>query len=91
MYIYIYVYIICNHEYNAPSLLSPQWLYGNPYTWAHDIVLHNVHHVSSARGCYKAIVVITRRAHCSHDYIYITLNLLLRDLSGVYHLDHLCI
>ena len=28
-------------------------------------------------SCHKAIVVITGRAHCFHDYIYITLILLL--------------
>ena len=27
--------------------------------------------------CHKAIVVITGRAHCFHDYMYITLILLL--------------
>ena len=43
--IYIYVSIICNHENNAPSLLSPQWLCGNPCTWAHNVVLQNVHHM----------------------------------------------
>ena len=43
--IYIYVSVICNHENNAPSLLSPQWLCGNPCTWAHNVVLQNVHHM----------------------------------------------
>ena len=28
-------------------------------------------------GCHKPFVVITGRAHCFHDYIYITLILLL--------------
>ena len=37
MYIYIYIYVyICNHENNVPSRLSPEWLCGNSYTWAHD-------------------------------------------------------
>ena len=29
----------CNHENNVPSQLSPQWLCGNSYTWAHDVWL----------------------------------------------------
>ena len=31
---------ICNHGNNMPSWLSPQWLCGNSYTWAHDVGLH---------------------------------------------------
>ena len=30
----------CYHENNVPSQLSPQWLYGNSCTWAHDVPLH---------------------------------------------------
>ena len=51
-----------------PSRLSPQWLCGNSCTWAHDVRLH---HVPKCMGCHKAIVVITRRAHCFHDNLYI--------------------
>ena len=36
MYICIYMYMLCNHENNVPSRLSPQWLYSNSCTWAHD-------------------------------------------------------
>ena len=36
-----------------------------------------VHHVPKCMSCHKAIVVITGRAHCFHDCIYITLILLL--------------
>ena len=36
-----------------------------------------VHHVPKCMSCHKAIVVINGRAHCFHDYIYITLILLL--------------
>ena len=49
----------------CPLRLSPQWLCGNSCTWA------SVHHVPKCMSCHKAIVVITRRAHCFHDYIYI--------------------
>ena len=31
-----------------------------------------VHHVPKCMSCHKAIVVITGRAHCFHDWIYIT-------------------
>ena len=34
------------------------------YTWT-------VHHVLKCMSCYKAMVVITGRVHCFHDYIYI--------------------
>ena len=30
-----------------------------------------VHHVPKCMSCHKAIVVITGRAHCFHDYMYI--------------------
>ena len=44
MYIlYIYYIYICNHENNALSQLSPQWLCGNSCDWAHDV--HDVHRV----------------------------------------------
>ena len=33
----------------------------------------NVHHVLKCMSCHKAIMVITRRAHCFHDYIYINI------------------
>ena len=36
-----------------------------------------VHHVPKCMSCHKAIVVITGRAHCFHDCIYIALILLL--------------
>ena len=36
-----------------------------------------VHHVPKSIGCHKATVVITKRAHCFHDCIYIMPVLLL--------------
>ena len=42
------------------------------------IVHHvTVHHVPKCMSYHKAFVMITGRAHCFHDYIYITLILLL--------------
>ena len=48
VYIYIYyIYIYCHiymHIYVVMKTmcprLSPQWLCGNSYTWAHDVPLH---------------------------------------------------
>ena len=48
-----------------------------------------VHHVPKCMSCHKANMVITGRAHCFHDYIYITLILLLSDLSTLCVVDHL--
>ena len=31
---------ICNHENNVHSRLSPQWLCGDSFTWAHDVWLY---------------------------------------------------
>ena len=36
-----------------------------------------IYHVPNCMSCHKAIVVITGRAHCFHDCIYITPVLLL--------------
>ena len=60
---------MCNHENNVSSRL---------YTWAYNVRAHGaVHHVPKCMSCHKAIVVITGRAHCFHDYMYITHILLL--------------
>ena len=48
---------------------SPQWLCGNSCIWPH--------HMPKCMSCHKVIVVITGRAHCFHNYIYITLILIL--------------
>ena len=77
---------MCNHENDVPSPLTPQWLCGNSSTWAHYIQLH---HVSKCMSCHKAIVVITGRANCFHDCIYIMPILLLPDLSTLCVVDHL--
>ena len=76
--IYIYIYY---HENNVPFRLSPQWLFGDSCTWAHDACKY--------MSCHKAIVVITGRTHCFHDNIYVTLILLLWELSTPCVVDHL--
>ena len=62
---------------------------GNSCTWAYDVRFKTVHHVPKSMGYYKATVVITGRAHCFQDYIYIMPILLLSDLSNLCVVDHL--
>ena len=42
-----------------------------PPGYHHNGFVATVHHVPKCMSCHKAIVVITGRAHCFHDYIYI--------------------
>ena len=63
MYIYVIMKTMCPPGYHHNGFVA---------THAHD-----VHHVPKCMSCHKAIVVITGRAHCFHDYIYITLILLM--------------
>ena len=68
----MYIYI-CNHENKT---MCPPGYHHNGFVATHALG-HHVHHVPKCMSCHKAIVVITGRAHCFHDYIYITLILLL--------------
>ena len=52
-------------------------MYGYNSTSCAQVHHVTVHHVPKCMSCHKAIVVITGRAHCFHDYIYITPILLL--------------
>ena len=45
--------------------------------------------VHECMNCHKAIVVITERVHCFYGYTYITLILLLLDLSTICVVDRL--
>ena len=63
IYIYIYIYI-----YVIMKTMCPPGYHHNGFVATH---------VPKCMSCHKAIVVITGRAHCFHDYIYITLILLL--------------
>ena len=47
-------------------------MYGSSFAQVF-IMFPTVHHVPKCMSCHKAIVVITGRAHCFHDFIYITL------------------
>ena len=57
----------------SPPQLSTQWLCGNSCTRTYDTctLCTAVHHVPKCISCHKAIVVITGRAHCFHECIYI--------------------
>ena len=55
-------------------------------TYGLAYIMIAVHHVPKCMSCHKAIVMITGRAHCFHDYIYITLILLLH-----IYCTHLCV
>ena len=75
IYIYIYIYIyaimktVCPRSYRNRSVTNAlgYMMYG----------CNIVHHVPKCMSCQKAIVVITGKAHCFHDCIYITPVLLL--------------
>ena len=45
-------------------------MYPSSYHHSSFVVIHALG--PKCMSCYKAIVVITRRAHCFRDYIYIT-------------------
>ena len=80
MYIYIYIYAIMK------AMCSPGYHHiGFVATHALGHMMYGIMCIS----CHKANVVITWRAHCFHDCIYITPILLLRDLSPLCIVDHL--
>ena len=63
---------MCPPGYHHNGFMATHALGHMMYGWA-----QTVHHVPKCMSCHKAIVVITGRANCFHDYIYITLILLL--------------
>ena len=58
---------MCHRENNVLSRLSPKWL----CLWQLMHLDTCLHHVTKCMSCHKAIVVITGRAHCFNDCIYI--------------------
>ena len=74
MYVYIYAIIkkMCPPGYHHNSFVATHALGNIMY-----IMCPTVHHVPKCMSCHKAIVVIIGRAHCFHDFIYITPILLL--------------
>ena len=77
MYIYIYIYM-----YVIMKTMCPPSYHHNGFVATHALG-------PKCMSCHKAIVVITRRAHCFHGYIYVTLILFLWDLSTLCVVDHL--
>ena len=69
------------HSVSRESLITTHimllaWLAEQSFVhWYQQCV--TVHHVPKWMSCHKATVVITGRARCFHDYIYITVILLL--------------
>ena len=57
--------IIYGHLYYTPCFVCWRLL----VHWFQQCV--NVHYLPRCMSCHKAIVVITMRAHCFHDYIFI--------------------
>ena len=60
---------------NLHHVLVPAICNCNEAHWYQQCV--NLHHVSKCISCHKAVMVITGRAHCFHDCIYISPTLLL--------------
>ena len=56
--------------YVIMKTMCPPGYHHNGFVATHALGL-TVHHVPKCMSCHKAIVVITGRAHCFHDYIYI--------------------
>ena len=82
MYIYIYIFIIvivlsvCRGSLMTTNITLLALLVEHSLVhWYQQC--GSIHHVPKCMSCHKAIVVITGRAHCFHDNIYITLILLL--------------
>ena len=70
--------------------MYPPGYHHNGFVATHALgFVATLHHVPKCMSCHKAIVVITGRAHCFHDCIYITLILLLLGLSTLCVVDHL--
>ena len=57
--------------------MCPPAYHHNGFVATHALGHMMYGYVPKCMSCHKAIVVITGRAHCFHDYIYITPILLL--------------
>ena len=65
------------------------YIYIYIYMYIYIYIYITVHHVPKCMSCHKAIVVITGRAHCFYDNIYIMLIVILWDFSTLCVADHL--
>ena len=84
MYTYVIIYISAITK----TMMCPPSFHPNGFVATHAYG-QTVHCVSKCMSCHKAIVMITKRAHCFHDCLYIMPILLLRDLSTLCFVDHL--
>ena len=63
--------------YEIMKTMCPPGYHHNGFVGTHALghmmygCAQTVHHVPKCMSCHKAIVVITGRAHCFHDFIYI--------------------
>ena len=69
------------------NISNHKWVKHSLVYWYQQCV--TVYHVAKCMSCHKTTVVITGRTHCFHDYIYITIILLLWDLSNLCVVDQL--
>ena len=79
IYTYIYIYI-CTYVCVCVCIyIYIMYIYTSGQKWSTTTECSNltearwvyVRHVHKCMSCHKAIVVITRRAYCFHDWIYI--------------------
>ena len=59
--------------YEIMKTMCPPGYHHNGFVATHALghMMYGLHHVPKCMSCHKAIVVITGRAHCFHDFIYI--------------------
>ena len=59
--------------YVIMKTMCPPGYHHNGFVATHALghMIHWIHHVPKCMSCHKAIVVITGRAHCFYDYVYI--------------------
>ena len=76
---YIYIHIYIERERERVITMKKNYIF-EKYFRLTSLSIHyiyisytdeTVHRVPKCMSCHKAIVVITGRAHCFHDYIYI--------------------
>ena len=60
----------CNINVIMKTMCPPGY-HHNGFAATHALGHITVNHVPKCMSCHKAIVVITGRTHCFHDYIYI--------------------
>ena len=88
LFLFIYIYMQSWKQCSLPVITTMAlWQLMHLCTWCTSPYI-TAHHVPKCMSCNKAIVVITGRAHCFRDCIYIMPILLLWDLSTLCAMDH---